>query len=178
MEGSRAMGRGFVILHVAIDGRLRKLVLELDPQDGSFVCEIDGEKLEGSANLLQPGILSLLLGGRSYRCVLDQGGEEPGIFLDGQRHSFRIEDPRLLKKRLAGAASGSGPLSIKAPMPGRVVRVLAELGAQVEANQGVLVIEAMKMQNELKAPKAGKVIELRAAPGAAVNAGEVLAIIE
>ncbi len=167
-----------MILHVAIDGRLRKLVLELNPRDGSFVCEIDGEKLEGSASLLQPGILSLLLGGKSYRCVLDQGGEEPAIYLDGQRHSFRIEDPRLLKKRLAGAASESGPQSIKAPMPGRVVRILAELGAQVEAHQGVLVIEAMKMQNELKAPKSGRVIELRAAPGAAVNAGEVLAVVE
>ena len=178
MEGPRALGRAVVILHVAINGRLRKVDLELEQGNGSFVCEVDGEKVEGSARLLQPGILSLLLGAESYRCVLDQGGDESAVYVEGERHAFRIEDPRLLKKRLARAASESGPLSIKAPMPGRVVRILAELGAQVQAQQGVLVIEAMKMQNELKAPKAGRVIELRAAPGAAVNAGEVLAVIE
>jgi biotin carboxyl carrier protein len=63
-------------------------------------------------------------------------------------------------------------------MPGKVVRVLVEVGQQVEAGQGVVVVEAMKMQNELKSPKAGTVTELRAKPGSTVNAGDVLAVIE
>ena len=63
-------------------------------------------------------------------------------------------------------------------MPGRVVRVLAKVGDLVEAHQGIVVIEAMKMQNELKSPKAGKVVQLRAEPGDTVVAGDVLAVIE
>jgi biotin carboxyl carrier protein len=67
---------------------------------------------------------------------------------------------------------------IKASMPGRVVRVLAERGVEVEAHQGVVVIEAMKMQNELKSPKAGMVVEMRVLAGDTVSAGDVLAVIE
>ena len=63
-------------------------------------------------------------------------------------------------------------------MPGKVVRVLVERGQEVEAGAGLVVVEAMKMQNELKSPKAGTVVELRAAPGATVNAGDVLVVIE
>ena len=63
-------------------------------------------------------------------------------------------------------------------MPGRVVRVLANLGEAVEAHQGIVVIEAMKMQNELKSPKAGTVAEMRVVPGDTVAAGDVLAVVE
>jgi acetyl/propionyl-CoA carboxylase alpha subunit len=179
-----------VILEIAIAGRLRKIALDLNqtgrsqtegdpnPAGESFICRMDGESLEGSARLLGPGILSLVVRGRSYRCMLDQGGEEPALYVDGRRYSFCIEDPRSLKKRRARAGGESGPRPIKAPMHGRVVRILAEKGAQVEAHQGVLVIEAMKMQNELKSPKAGRVGELRVAAGDTVNAGEVVAVIE
>jgi biotin carboxyl carrier protein len=166
-----------MILHVAIEGRLHKLVLENNP-DGSFSCTVDGEPCTGSARLLEPGVLSLLIGEHSYRCVLENGGEEAAIHVNGQRYSFRLEDPRSWKTRRAHSEGGSGPRFIKAPMPGRVVRILAQTGEQVEAHQGIVVIEAMKMQNELKTPKAGRVAELRAQPGATVNAGDVLAIIE
>ncbi|MDQ3806105.1 MAG: biotin/lipoyl-binding protein, partial [Acidobacteriota bacterium] len=67
---------------------------------------------------------------------------------------------------------------ISAQMPGRVVRVLVEAGQEVEAGQPVVVVEAMKMQNEMKSPKAGAVAEVRARDGATVNAGDVLVIIE
>ncbi|HEY4049387.1 MAG TPA: biotin/lipoyl-containing protein [Acidobacteriaceae bacterium] len=166
-----------MILHIAVGGHLRKVSFERGRDDGSFVCEIDGKRLAGSVRLLEPGILSLLVGAESYRCVLD-AGEEPAIYIDGRRYSFQVEDPRSLKARLIHAAGGSGPRPVKAPMPGRVVRILAEEGAEVEARQGILVIEAMKMQNELKAPRAGRVAKLRAVVGATVNAGEVLAVIE
>jgi biotin carboxyl carrier protein len=67
---------------------------------------------------------------------------------------------------------------VLAPMPGKVVRVLVEEGQEVEAGAGLVVVEAMKMQNELKSPKKGTVAELRARPGATVNAGDVLAVVE
>jgi biotin carboxyl carrier protein len=92
---------------------------------------------------------------------------------------FRVEvfDPRGLRAREQGGES-RGRLKILAPMPGRVIRVLVELNQEVETGQGLIVVEAMKMQNEMKSPRAGKVVEVKTAPGAAVSAGEVLAVIE
>jgi len=93
-------------------------------------------------------------------------------------YEVTLTDPKHL--RGAGAAHGheAGRAQVVAPMPGKVVRVLVERGQQVEAGQGVVVVEAMKMQNEMKSPKTGTVAELRAEPGATVNAGDVLAVIE
>jgi biotin carboxyl carrier protein len=71
-----------------------------------------------------------------------------------------------------------GRQSIVAPMPGKVVRILAAAGESVEANQGLLVVEAMKMQNEIRSPKAGKVVEVKVASGEAVNSGQVLLVVE
>ncbi len=79
----------------------------------------------------------------------------------------------------AGAnANADGAAEIKTAMPGKVVRVLVEAGAPIKAGDGVLIVEAMKMQNEMKAPKDGTVREIRVAEGATVNAGDILAIIE
>jgi biotin carboxyl carrier protein len=171
-----------MILHIAIDGVLRKLTLERTSEDGGFTCEIDGQILTGSASLLAPGILSLLIGLDSYRCVFDpgpsEGGEESAVYVNGQRYGYRREDPRSLKARRSHLKDDQGPRSIKAPMPGRVVGLLVAEGDEVEAQQGVLTVEAMKMQNELKAPKAGRVVQLRVKPGATVTVGEVLAIID
>ena len=77
-----------------------------------------------------------------------------------------------------GALHGHGQVTIVAPMPGRVVRVLAAAGDDVEARQPVIVIEAMKMENELRAPRAGRITEIGVAPGTSVEAGRVLAVIE
>ncbi len=167
-----------MILHIAVDGRLRKLTLERTSEDGSFTCAVDGVIVRGSACLLAPGILSLLIGSDSYRCVLEQGDEESAVYINGQRYRYRMEDPRSLKARRSHLDAAHGPRSIKAPMPGRVVAVLVAEGDEVEAQQGVLTVEAMKMQNELKAPKAGRVVQLRVKTGATVKAGEVLAVVE
>jgi biotin carboxyl carrier protein len=80
--------------------------------------------------------------------------------------------------RGAGAEAGGGRVQIKASMPGKVVRVMVEAGALVETGDALVVVEAMKMQNELKSPKSGTVIEVRAETGATVNAGDVLVIVE
>jgi biotin carboxyl carrier protein len=73
---------------------------------------------------------------------------------------------------------GNGKLQIKASIPGRIARVLVAAGDEVAAHQAILVIEAMKMQNELKAARDGRVAEVRVAAGQAVAAGQVLAILE
>jgi len=94
----------------------------------------------------------------------------------GRTHRIRLLDERALRAR--GRAVGAGDREVRAIMPGKVVAVLVEVGATVEPGQGLLVIEAMKMENEVPAPRAGTVKELRVQPGQAVEAGELLAIVE
>jgi biotin carboxyl carrier protein len=139
---------------------------------------IDGVELAVDLQELEPGVLSLLWTdstGRtqSFRCV----AEGSAVVVNGELVNYSIYDPRSL--RGAGAAATvSGPKALKAPMPGRVVRVLVLEGDVVEAGQGCVVIEAMKMQNELKAPKAGVVRKLAAGVGETVAAGAVLLVVE
>lgn len=145
---------------------------------GESTAMINGVAIPVEVCLLRPGVLSLIIEGRAWRVVLDDGEDEPQLHIGGSRIDYRVDDPRSLKARRAHAAGADGPRSIKASMPGRVVRVLAQKGDAVEAHQGVVVIEAMKMQNELKSPKSGKVAELRVGTGDTVSAGDVLAVIE
>jgi biotin carboxyl carrier protein len=100
------------------------------------------------------------------------------IVIGEESFSYEVRDPRSLGARRAKAASHDGPRKIKAPMPGKVVRIIAGEGTHVEAGQGILVIEAMKMQNEMKSPKAGVVKKILATEGTTVNAGDTLAEIE
>ncbi|HEY9401479.1 MAG TPA: biotin/lipoyl-containing protein, partial [Pyrinomonadaceae bacterium] len=93
---------------------------------------------------------------------------------------FRVAlfDPKRLRGARGAGAEASGRAQVTASMPGKVVRVLVEAGAKVEAGDGLVVVEAMKMQNELKSPKGGVVVEVRAVAGATVNAGDVLVVVE
>lgn len=163
--------------NLEIDGRSRKV--DVDPADapGQWRIRVDDEAVEADAHLLRPGVLSLLIGGKSYRVVLDADPANPALHIGAQRVPYRIDDPRSARSRRRQAKS-DGPVALKASMPGRVVRLLVEKGAAVAAHQGVLVIEAMKMQNEIKSPRDGRVSEFRVAAGDTVGAGDVLAIIE
>jgi len=147
--------------------------------DGVMECIVDGRAVSVNVRLLEPGVMSLLIAdpdaqGRQYRCVLDGDG----VVIDGRRYGFEVEDPRSLQGRRGAGAGAEGPRPVKAPMPGRVVRLLVEVGEDVEEGQGVVVIEAMKMQNELKSPKAGRVIRVGAAVGDTVGSGDVLVVVE
>jgi biotin carboxyl carrier protein len=170
-------------LNLEIQDRQRVIEIEGGNNPGHYIATLDGRPFEVEARLLRPGVLSLLIAGRSHRVVREDdapaaNGNDTAILLDGIRFPYRIEDPRSLKARRAHSGAADGPRLIKASMPGRVVRVVATRGEPVEANQGVVVIEAMKMQNELKSPKAGRVVEIRVAAGDTVIAGDVLAVIE
>jgi biotin carboxyl carrier protein len=179
MEESRPARRIAVMtFQISIGGRVRQLEIALDGIPGRYHVTLDGTPIEIQVETPQPGVLSLMIEDEAFRCILDEGGTESAIQVAGQRFPYELDDPRSLKSRRSRHGDAEGPKPLKAPMPGRVVRVLVEPGARVEANQGVVVIEAMKMQNELKAPKAGKVAELRVSPGETVVAGQVLAVIE
>lgn len=160
----------------------------VDKFEGSLNGLNNGPNFSLNARILQPGVLSLVLDGKSYRCIMEQGAIETGlgqgdaqqksILVNGSRFVYGVEDPRSLLNRRARGPQADGPRPMKASMPGRVVRVLVEVGEVVAAHQGVVVIEAMKMQNELKSPKAGRVVRVAVAVGETVQAGDVLAVVD
>ena len=157
-----------------LNGKKQRVDLPANLTPGRIDCFIEGNALTADMQILQPGVLSLLIAGRQYRCILDGGA----VLIEGQRFPFDIDDPRSLQGRRGAAAGAEGPRPVKAPMPGRVVRVLVAVGEEVSEGQGIVVIEAMKMQNELKSPKPGRVIRIAAAVDDAVGSGDILAIIE
>ncbi len=137
----------------------------------------EGRPLSCSYAEIEPGLYSLLFDVRALEARVTGSGGRWTIDIAGKRFEAEVFDPR----EWSAARSSFGPkgrLSIASPMPGKVVRVLVDEGAVVEEGQGLVVVEAMKMQNEMKAPKSGKVVALAARAGASVAAGEVLVILE
>jgi biotin carboxyl carrier protein len=126
---------------------------------------------------VEPGVYSVLVDGRSYEARVEESDGCAIVFIDGHRFEVEIRDPRRWSRQ-TGRPGVEGRLNVAALMPGKIVRLLVAEGDTVSAGQGLLVMEAMKMQNEMKAPKAGRVVSLTAREGATVAAGEVLAAIE
>ena len=155
----------------SVDGREGRIVIH----GSEFRYECEGGVVEGAYSLVPagPGSASVLIGGRSF-LVTSQGGE---VAVNGRRMSVEAADPRDRREKSDGAAS-HGAREVRAPMPGKVVRVLVAVNDLVDEGRGLVVVEAMKMQNEMKSPKAGRVAEVRACAGAAVKSGEVLVVIE
>ena len=160
---------------VTIDGKNYRL--ELNRADGRWVCRLDGREIEVDAVLARSDVLSLRIGNQAYEIKCERVGNEMHLWVGSKCYSVEIRDPRSLRGRTR-QIDDHGPQKLTAPMPGKVVRVLVSQGAEVEAGAGVLVVEAMKMQNEIKSPKKGRVQKILVSEGAAVNAGDVLAIVE
>jgi biotin carboxyl carrier protein len=143
---------------------------------------IDNRRYELEAREQGDGVYLLLAGKRVFECRVDQSESQRGrmeVHVGGDTHAVTLADPKRLRgAQLAGAHADGKAAQIVAPMPGKVVRVMVQQGAQVEAGEGILVVEAMKMQNEMKSPRAGTVTELHAGAGSTVKAGEILAVIE
>jgi biotin carboxyl carrier protein len=152
--------------------------VELVRSGEEWKCRLDGRDVPVDVVSAQDGVLSLLLDGKSYEVKQETVGAEANVVVGQKRFSASVRDPRSFRSRRRAGASEQGVMKIKAPMPGKVVRILAAVGTQVESGQSVIVIEAMKMQNELKAPKNGVVKKINVAEGAAVDAGQSLAEVE
>ena len=158
---------------IEVGGRQWRVELP-EVRTGSVECVVDGRRLVVDVCEPQPGVLSLVVEGRQHLFVLDGDA----VVVGGSRVEFAVHDPRSLKERRGGGGGKEGPRAVKAPMPGRVVRVLVEVGEEVAEGQGVVVIEAMKMQNELKSPKAGRVARVGVGVGETVEQGGVLVVVE
>ena len=167
-----------------------KLIAELNSEkheveikrDGSnLTAEIDGRTYELEASEPEPNVYLLKHSNKIYQIFVSPN-EKPGdpfaVNIGNQDYEIKIFDPKRLRGIGAGVGQTEGASEIKTAMPGKVVRILAEVGAEIKQGEGVIIVEAMKMQNEMKSPKDGIVKEIRFAEGATVNAGDVLAVIE
>ena len=160
-----------------VDGR--EQVVEVLPRENGYLVVVGDRALDIDAFQLQGVALSLIVGSGSYRCDIEQGRDGKVSVLVGESvYPLEILDERKLRlRRAAGKFTLEGPQRVDAPMPGKVTRVLVKVGDEVQEGQGLVVVEAMKMENELKSPKAGKVSELHAVEGSAVESGAKLVVV-
>ncbi len=165
-----------MVYDVTVDGKPHRL--ELEKADGAWKCRLNGQEVNVDAVVTRPDVLSLLMDGHSYEIKREQTATDLHLWVGSTRFAVELRDPRSLRSRRDGAGGEKGPKKLVAPMPGKIVRVLVAENTEVEAGQGVVVVEAMKMQNEIRSPKKGVVRKILAAQGANVNAGDVLAIVE
>jgi len=138
---------------------------------------IDGAALEADAVEVSPGVYSILIDGKSLEVRVEPFAGKLRVAAGGREVEATVRDPREWQRARHGAAETEGRQQILAPMPGKVVRLLVATGDTVQAGQGIVVVEAMKMQNEIRSPKSGKVERLAVIEGQTVNAGEVVATI-
>ncbi len=162
---------------VRIDQRTRTVELTRDA-DG-WRISVDGESLDADAIEITHNIFSILFNGKSHE-VRIAPSPTGALALQTAHREFTAEvlDPRAWRGRRHGTLEAEGRQQILAPMPGKIVRVLVQTGEKVEAGQGLIVVEAMKMQNEIRSPKSGTVERLLVKEGQPVNAGEILAWID
>lgn len=144
-------------------------------------AEIDGRAYELEISEPEPNVFLLKHEGEVFEVFVspnEKSNEPFKVNLANQYFEIKIFDPKRLRGSSAGSGEIEGVAEIKTAMPGKVVRVLVEVGTMVQAGDGIIVVEAMKMQNEMKSPKDGIIKEIRFSEGATVNAGDVLAVIE
>ena len=163
----------------AFTGRVRRSVVFTQGRDerARVNAVVDGRTIEADVARILPGVYSILLGGRSLEATVEETAEGLLVRVAGREFQIEITDPRSWRHRRGGSIELEGRQQVAAPMPGKIVSVLAAQGQKVEAGQGLMVIEAMKMQNEIRSPKSGTVERLLAKEGQTVSAGEILAVI-
>ncbi len=137
------------------------------------VMQVDFESISG-----QP-VYSLLIDGMSFEAFVNPGEDEWEVLLLGHQYGGKVEDAREKRLRLAagGGAQASGDFQLKAPMPGLVVAIPVEENQEVQKGQVLLILESMKMQNELRSPRAGKAQRIKVKPGETVEQRQVLLTI-
>jgi biotin carboxyl carrier protein len=181
-----------VIFEIEVGGTRRKLEVRRDAT--GFTVLVDGRPVVADVSRIGR-VWSLLIGrdvghagdaGRpmqSYEITIDERPDGATVvYVNGQPIPVSIiapaSGPRLRSRSGGDAAGAAGPQRVVAPMPGKIIKVLVKQGDVVVARQGLVVVEAMKMENELRSPKAGTVVEVRAAEGSSVEAGAVLVVVE
>ena len=154
-------------------------VIELERDTAGWRVILDGRPVAVDAVEITPNTLSILLDGQSFEISVTPSPDGKLKLQTGtQEFTAEVIDPRAWSGRRHGSVEVEGRQQVVAPMPGKVVRLLVKAGDHVEAGQGLLVVEAMKMQNEIRSPKSGTVERILAREGQPVNTGEILAWID
>jgi biotin carboxyl carrier protein len=173
----RTNGAAPVKYEVLVAGETR--VVELSRMDGAWKIYLDGKELQASVVEVAPHTFSVLLNGESHQIrVAPRADGTLTLYTSLAEYPAEVSDPRIWRGRRHGTLEAEGRQQITAPMSGKIVRLLVSEGDQVEAGQSLLVVEAMKMQNEIRSPKKGKVEKLLAKENQAVNVGDILAWVE
>lgn len=156
-----------------------KHTVDLEKNGSSHNVFLDGQPVDANVILAAPNAVSVILNGTAFEIHIAPSLDGTYKLQTGP-YEFQadVRDPRAWRGRKQGALEVEGRQQIVAPMPGKVIRLLVKAGDEVEAGQGLVVVEAMKMQNEIRSPKKGKVERLQAKEGQAVNAGEILAWVD
>jgi len=173
-----------MLYDIVLSGRV--YCLELQKKDEKWQCRLDGREMLVQAVQISADTISVLIGGKSFEVKHESGvrGRLPhtgggiAVLIRGTRYEVSVADPRSWRGRRRALQGEAGPQTLVASMPGKVVRVLAEEDDTLTAGQGIVVVEAMKMQNEIRSPRAGVLKKMLAHEGMRVNAGDVLAIVE
>ena len=161
---------------VTVDGQ--EHAVDVSGAKGRYRVTIGEHVWEVDARVMRDGLVSLLIGGVSYQADVTRDDAAQHVEIDGESYVVEVEEYQRHVIRTRGRAGGTaGGQILKSPMPGRITHVAVRAGDPVEAGDTLVVIEAMKMENELKAGRAGAVAEVRVEPGQAVNPGDVLIVI-
>jgi pyruvate carboxylase subunit B len=153
-------------------------VVEVAGRDGSYRVTLGGEVCEVDARVTGPGTRSLLVGGASYVVRVTERDGVCVVDVDGETYEIAVEEQtRWTIRTHGGTDAGAHGQTLTAPLPGRITHVAVRPGDPVRAGDTLVVIEAMKMENEFKASAAGTVAEVRVHPGQAVNPGDVLVVV-
>ena len=166
---------------VNISGKTHRLDLEkasAPQQPDRWVCRLGEREIVVDAVKTGAGTLSLVIDGKSFEIRREKEGEIQQLVVRGKKYDVTLQDARSLKSRRRTGSADAGPLRLTASMPGKVVRVLAKEGDILHAGMGIVVVEAMKMQNEIRSPKEGTLKRMLAREGMNVNAGDVLAVLQ
>ncbi len=167
----------FEVVLVCPSGKSTRTV-ELERDVDRWRIKLDGQFVDADVVEIVPNTLSVLLSGESHEIRIARSPNGTMNLQTGLREfTAEVVDPRAWRGRRPGHVEVEGRQQIAAPMAGKVVRLLVQSGDQVEVGQGLLVVEAMKMQNEIRSTKSGTVERLLAVEGQPVNAGEILAWI-
>ena len=165
-------------MRVALEVGGRRRVVTVDTKGGAIVAVIDGRRVELEVAKLGPGRYSFRspATGRQHDVRVASAPGRHDVTVDGA--TLTVTRPAAGRRGARDSAGGQGPARLVAPMPGKVVRVLVTAGDEVAARQGLVVMEAMKMENELRSGRAGRVREVLVAEGTSVEAGALLVVIE
>jgi biotin carboxyl carrier protein len=163
-----------------LKGSKDQVPVDIEPMTGGrFAVMLNGTRHEVDALRLDHGAVSLLIDGDSYNVEFEESGDEVAVLVRNQVSRIDVADERKLRLRAATAGfTVEGKQTVTAPMPGKIVKVLVKVGDEVTEGQGLIVVEAMKMENELKSPKAGRIAELFAKEGSTVENNAKLVVVE